>query len=191
MNRLSVGLRQIVEIVKNSSKGAKVLLLDEPTSAISEREVDGLYGAERHLRDQGVAMVYTTHKMEEIRATADRVVVLRDGDLVLDRSMTVTTDDEIVEAMIGRELEDLFPDTATVEGDVVVTVDKLHVVGASAPVSFQVRRGEILGLAGLAGAGRTELLEAIFGTRHSHSGAISVAGRTLSRGSPVSAISAG
>lgn len=191
MNRLSVGLRQIVEIVKNSSKGAKVLLLDEPTSAISEREVDGLYGAERHLRDQGVAMVYTTHKMEEIRATADRVVVLRDGDLVLDRSMTVTTDDEIVEAMIGRELEDLFPDTATVEGDVVVTVDKLHVVGASAPVSFQVRRGEILGLAGLAGAGRTELLEAIFGTRHSHSGTISVAGRTLSRGSPVSAISAG
>jgi len=191
MNRLPVGLRQIVEIVKNSSKGAKVLLLDEPTSAISEREIEGLYGVVRHLRNQGVAMVYTTHKMEEVRATADRVVVLRDGNLILDQSMKVTTDAAIVEAMIGRELEDLFPPRAAAQPEVVLSVEELHVTGTAAPVSLQVRRGEILGLAGLVGAGRTELLEAIFGTRTSDTGTVHVAGRAVRRESPAASISAG
>lgn len=191
MIRLPVGLRQIVEIVKNSSKGAKVLLLDEPTSAISEREIDGLYGVVRQLRDHGVAMVYTTHKMEEVRATADRVVVLRDGKLILDQSMKVTTDDSIVEAMIGRELEDLFPPTIPAQPEVVLSVEGLHVAGTAAPVSLQVRRGEILGLAGLVGAGRTELLETIFGIRKSEAGTVKVAGRTVRRESPAASISAG
>ena len=191
MSRLPVGLRQIVEIVKSTSKGAKVLLLDEPTSAISEREVDGFYGVVRQLRDQGVAMVYTTHKMEEVRATADRVVVLRDGNLILDQSMSVTTDEAIVQAMIGRELEDLFPPTVPAEPEVVLSVEGLQVAGTAAPVSFQVRRGEILGLAGLVGAGRTELLETIFGTRKGGAGTVQVAGRTVRPESPAASISAG
>jgi ribose transport system ATP-binding protein len=114
MGTLPVGLQQIVEIVKNSSRGAKVVLLDEPSSAISEREVAGLYRVVRQLRDSGVAIMFTTHKMAEIRDLADRVVVLRDGGLVLDESMADVSDDDIVTAMIGRELEDLFPPVRTV-----------------------------------------------------------------------------
>ncbi len=193
MGSLPVGLQQIVEIVKNSSRGARVLLLDEPSSAISEREVEGLYRVVRQLRDTGVAMVFTTHKMGEIRALADRVVVLRDGGLVLDAAIGDVTDDAIVTAMIGRELDDLFPALHTVprESEVALRVSDLHVAGASAPISLEVRRGEVLGLAGLVGAGRTELLEAVFGARASSSGTVEVAGRAVRRGQPSAAIAAG
>ena len=170
MGSLPVGLRQIVEIVKAARTGAQVVMLDEPTSAISEREVEGLYGIVRRLRDHGVAMVYTTHKMAEIRAIADRVVVLRDGGLILDRPLTEVTDDDIVTAMIGRELDALFPSRVAPKPDPVLEVRNLQVDGASGPVSFDVSSGEIVGLAGLVGAGRTELLEAIFGARHTSSG---------------------
>ena len=192
MGTLPVGVQQIVEIVKNSSRGAQVLLLDEPSSAISEREVEDLYGVVRQLRDTGVAMVFTTHKMAEIRALADRVVVLRDGGLVLDAPMERTSDDAIVTAMIGRELTDLFPPVRTVprEREVALRVEGLLVEGAAAPVSFAVRRGEVLGLAGLVGAGRTELLEGVFGARPS-SGTVEVGGRPVRRGQPAAAILAG
>jgi ribose transport system ATP-binding protein len=191
MGTLPVGLQQIVEIVKSSSRGARVLLLDEPSSAISEREVEGLYRVVRQLRDQGVAMVFTTHKMAEMRALADRVVVLRDGNLVLDSPMQDVSDDEIVTAMIGRELEDLFPPVRQATGDVALKVSDLHVAGAPLPVSLTVRRGEVLGLAGLVGAGRTELLEGIFGVRHTTAGTVEVAGHRVRRGAPAAAISAG
>ncbi|MDO5711446.1 MAG: sugar ABC transporter ATP-binding protein [Micrococcales bacterium] len=191
MGSLPVGKRQIVEIVKAAQTGARVLLLDEPTSAISEREVEGLYHVVRRLRSQGVAMVYTTHKMEEIRALADRIVVLRDGNLVLDQSMEVTTDEDIVTAMIGRELGNLFPDSSPAGEEVVLAVDGLQVVGAGSPVGFEVRSGEILGLAGLVGAGRSELLEAIFGVRATTAGTVRVAGREVPRNRPKKAISHG
>ena len=109
MGSLPVGLRQIVEIVKAARTGAQVVMLDEPTSAISEREVEGLYAIVQRLRDHGVAMVYTTHKMAEICAIADRVVVLRDGGLILDSPLDQVSDDDIVTSMIGRELDALFP----------------------------------------------------------------------------------
>ena len=110
MGSLPVGLRQIVEIVKAARTGAHVVMLDEPTSAISEREIEGLYAIVRRLREHGVAMVYTTHKMGEIQAIADRVVVLRDGALIMDESVADVSEDDIVTAMIGRELNALFPD---------------------------------------------------------------------------------
>jgi ribose transport system ATP-binding protein len=191
MGSLPVGLQQIVEIVKATRTGAKVLLLDEPSSAISEREVEGLYRVVNRLRDQGVAMIYTTHKMEEIRALADRVVVLRDGDLVLDQAMTETSDEQIVTAMIGRELGTLFPERSTPQAEPVLEVRGLQVVGASAPVDLTVRRGEILGLAGLVGAGRTELIEGIFGVRRTTAGSVSVAGQQVRRQRPVAAIDSG
>jgi len=191
LRSLSVGLRQIVEIVKNSSGGAKVLLLDEPSSAIAEREVERLYAVVNRLRDQGVAMLYTTHKMEEIRALADRVVVLRDGGLVLDEPLGKVTDDDIVEAMIGRELEDLFPIVSAPRSEVALEVRGLHVQGYSAPIDFTVRRGEIVGLAGLVGAGRTELLEAIFGLRKSVAGTVSVGGHNVARNQPAASIARG
>ena len=153
MGSLPVGLRQIIEIVKAARTGAQVVMLDEPTSAISEREVEGLYKVMQQLRDRGVAMVYTTHKMAEIRAIADRVVVLRDGKLITDEMLGDITDDEIVTAMIGRELENLFPSVGSATDEVVLEVENLQVVGASGPVNLTVRRGEIVGLAGLVGAG--------------------------------------
>jgi ribose transport system ATP-binding protein len=166
MGSLPVGLRQIVE-------------------------VEGLYAIVRRLRDHGVAMVYTTHKMAEIRAIADRVVVLRDGGLILDKPLTEVSDDDIVTAMIGRELDALFPSRVQPEPDPVLEVRDLQVDGASEPVSFSVNSGEILGLAGLVGAGRTELLEAIFGARRTTSGEILVRGRRVKHNSPAAAIGEG
>jgi ribose transport system ATP-binding protein len=191
MGSLPVGLRQIVEIVKAARTGARVMMLDEPTSAISDREVEGLYRIVRRLRDQGVAMVYTTHKMAEIRAIADRVVVLRDGGLILDQPIAEVSDDAIVTAMIGRELNTLFPQRPEPRTDTVLEVRDLQVSGADGPVSFSVRAGEIVGLAGLVGAGRTELLEAMFGARRSTAGSVLVHGRPVKRNQPAAAITAG
>jgi ribose transport system ATP-binding protein len=145
----------------------------------------------RRLRDHGVAMVYTTHKMAEIRAIADRVVVLRDGGLILDKPLTDVSDDDIVTAMIGRELDALFPSLVAPKSDPVLEVRDLQVDGASEPVSFSVSSGEIVGLAGLVGAGRTELLEAIFGARHTSSGEIRVRGKSVKRNAPAAAITEG
>lgn len=191
MGSLPVGLRQIVEIVKAARTGAQVVMLDEPTSAISEREVEGLYQIVRQLKEHGVAMVYTTHKMAEIRAIADRVVVLRDGGLILDEGIADVTDDDIVTAMIGRELDALFPDRPEPTTETVLEVRDLQVEGAQGPVSLTVRAGEIVGLAGLVGAGRTELLEAIFGARRSTSGDVRVRGKQVKRNAPAAAITAG
>ncbi len=191
MRALSVGLQQLVEIVKSTSGGARVLLLDEPTSAIAEREVERLYAVVNTLRDRGVAMLYTTHKMEEIRAIADRVVVLRDGGLVMDQPLAGVSDDDIVQAMIGRELADLFPDVRSAGEDVALDVRGLRVHGYAGSVDLKVRRGEILGLAGLVGAGRTELLEAVFGVRQSITGTVTVVGKKLRRNSPAATIAAG
>lgn len=191
MRSLAVGLRQIVEIVKATNTGARVLLLDEPSSAISEHEVERLVGIMHKLRDQGVALLFTTHKMEEVRQLADRVVVLRDGGLVLDEPLMALSDDDIVTAMIGRELEDLFPDLPDASSETVLTVEGLHVHGARGLVDLQVRRGEILGLAGLVGAGRTELIEGIFGIRKTTLGTIRIGDREIKRNSPSAAIDAG
>ncbi|MDO5724354.1 MAG: sugar ABC transporter ATP-binding protein [Flaviflexus sp.] len=189
LRSLSVALRQIVEIIKNSSRGARVLLLDEPTSAISERETEKLYDVVRRLRDQGVAMMYTTHKMAEIRAIADRVVVLRDGHLVDDRLIDEITDEEIVTSMIGRELEALFPPVTEPESEeCVFEAEDMVVDGASGPVSLKVRRGEIVSLSGLVGAGRTEFLEAVFGKRKILAGKMRVGDREFTKTTPVESI---
>jgi len=183
MGSLPVGVRQIVEIVKATNRGARVLLLDEPTSAIAEREVARLVRIVRQLRDQGVAILFTTHKMEEIRAMGDRVVVLRDGRLITDSDLGSITDDEIVTAMIGRELDQLFPELPERAGDdVVLQVRDLVLEPGSAPVDLTVRRGEIVGLAGLVGAGRTELIETVYGLRKPVSGTVEVSGTVLRPG---------
>ena len=191
MRDLSVGVRQIVEIVKATNVGARVILLDEPSSAIAKQEVERLFAVIRTLRDQGVAMLFTTHKMEEILAVADRVVVLRDGGLVLDQPITAVSEDDIVTAMIGRELDELFPDLPAPREESVLTVDEVALQGEGEPVSFDVRAGEIVGLAGLVGAGRTELLEGLFGIRATASGRIVVHGEEVPRNDPVAAIKSG
>jgi ribose transport system ATP-binding protein len=181
MRNLTVALQQIIEIIKNTFAGSRVLLLDEPTSAISTREVERLYRIIDRLRADGVAIVYTTHKMEEIRATADRVIVLRDGNLIVDCPASAITDDGIVTAMIGRDLETLFP-TKRVPAEVSFTaleVRDIRVDGFDSPISLDVRPREIVALAGLVGAGRTELLEAIFGARPRHGGTVLVGGAEI------------
>lgn len=190
MRTLPLGLRQIVEIIKATNTGARAILLDEPSSAIAEREVERLVAVMRKLRDDGVALLFTTHKMEEIRQLADHVVVLRDGGLVLDKPMSEVSDDDIVTAMIGRELEDLFPTLLDHGEQKVLDVIALQVEGAPGAVSFEVRRGEILGLAGLVGAGRTELIEGLFGVRRTTAGQIVVDGTSIRRNDPSAAITA-
>jgi ribose transport system ATP-binding protein len=190
MKEPSVAAGQIVEIVKATSRGASVILLDEPTSALTDHEVGMLYAVVRRLRERGVAMLYTTHKMAEIRELSDRVVVLRDGRLIVDTRTEDITDDEIVTAMIGRELDELFPTVAPAGADTVLTVQRLRLPDAD-PVSLSVRRGEILGLAGLVGAGRTELLSGIFGSGRTVAGSVEVHGRPVARNRPAAAIAAG
>jgi len=188
MNRLSVALTQIVEIAKATTWGATVLFLDEPTSSIPDREVDRLNAVVRKLKDQGVAMLYTTHKMAEIQELADTVVVLRDGQLVLNEALSKTTSDGIVKAMIGRDLEQLFPTLPPPGDEPGVAVRNLTLHRDGPGVDLSVNKGEILGLGGLVGAGRTEIIEAMFGIRHSIDGAVEVAGRPVHRNNPAEAI---
>jgi ribose transport system ATP-binding protein len=191
MGRLSVALTQLVEIAKATTWGAKVLLLDEPTSAIPDREVARLHAVVRKLKEQGVAMVYTTHRMSEIEELADHVVVLRDGQLVLDEPASQTSEQSIVRAMIGRDLDTLFPTVAPPHEEVALEVRDLALERNAPGVTFNVRRGEILGIGGLVGAGRTELLEALFGIRRSARGEVVVAGKPVRRNAPAESIRAG
>ena len=191
MNRLSVSVTQLVEIAKATTWGAKAILLDEPSSAIPDREVDRLYAVVRKLRAQGVAMIYTTHRLAEIQQLADRVVVLRDGRLVMDEALAQAPEHAIVRDMIGRDLDSLFPDKVEPRHEIGLTVRDLQVERGGPTVSLEVRRGEILGLGGLVGAGRTEIAEGIFGIRESHAGDILVGDNPVRRNSPSAAIRAG
>jgi ribose transport system ATP-binding protein len=188
MESLPVGVRQIVEIIKATERGARILLLDEPTSAIAEREVAMLIRVVLSLRDTGVAILFTTHKMEEIRAMADRVVVLRDGALVADAPLSAISDDEIITAMIGRSLDALFPDLPPAGDEIILQIDGLVVTEGSPPIHLTVRRGEIVGLAGLVGAGRTEFIECVYGIRKPIAGTVTISGHRLKAGSPRSSI---
>lgn len=191
MGRLSVALVQIVEIAKATTWGARVLLLDEPTSAIPDHEVERLYSVIRHLREQGVAMVYTTHRMAEIQELADSVIVLRDGGIVLESDIADADEATIVRAMVGHDMDALFPEQARSSGPIRLEVKGLQVDRACEGISFDVRQGEILGIGGLVGAGRTEMLEALFGVRRSHGGTILLDGEPVKRNHVSSAIKAG
>ncbi|PKQ37876.1 MAG: sugar ABC transporter ATP-binding protein [Actinobacteria bacterium HGW-Actinobacteria-1] len=191
MSRLSVALTQIVEIAKATTWGARVLLLDEPTSAIPDHEVGRLYDVIRQLREQGVAMIYTTHRMAEIQEVADSVIVLRDGKLVFESGIEGASESTIVKAMVGRDMDALFPDQAMSTGPVRLQVQELQ-IGKTCPcVSFEVKQGEILGIGGLVGAGRTEIMEAMFGVRRSSSGTILLDGQPVRRNHADSAIRSG
>ncbi|MFV0426721.1 MAG: sugar ABC transporter ATP-binding protein [Beutenbergiaceae bacterium] len=191
MRSLSVAITQIIEIVKATTSGAQVLLLDEPTSSIPEAETGRLYEIVHRLRDRGVAMVYTTHRMQEIEAVADRVVVLRDGSLVLDEAQRNLSADQIVTAMIGRELENLFPPITTPSEQVVLRVTELERKPGAPRVNLEVRSGEIVGIGGLVGAGRSALLNAIFGAKKSADGEVEINSWPLHRHSVNDSIRAG
>ena len=200
VKHLTVGRQQMVEIAKALSKRASILVLDEPTSALTDREVAELFSIIRKLKQDGVCMCYISHKMEEIKEVADRVVVLRDGQTIGDvTAITDITLDQIIARMVGRDIKDMFPPRGRQRGEKILEVRNLDVDHPDLPgekrvrnASFSAYRGEILGIAGLMGAGRTELVSAIFGACPGAThGDVLVAGKKIEIRSPADAIDHG
>ncbi|MFP6765502.1 MAG: sugar ABC transporter ATP-binding protein, partial [Planctomycetaceae bacterium] len=195
---LTVAEQQVVEIAKALATDARIIVMDEPTAALSPKEVDGLFAMIRDLRSQGIGIIYVSHRLVEIFEIADRVTVLRDGGLVGTERIADLTRESMIEMMVGRRLENEFPSrSAQAEfesGDTVnsgLTVKNLCRAGAVQNVSLHVRRGEIVALTGLIGAGRTETARMIFGADRRDSGEVSLDGRPLLINRPRDAIAAG
>jgi rhamnose transport system ATP-binding protein len=192
VDRLSIAERQLVEIVKGISASPRVLILDEPTSSLTIRETRELFSiVKRLVATKDTAIVYISHKLHEIFVIADRVSVLRDGRKVLSAPIADWTEAKLVRAMVGRDLSALFPHSSAVPGAVRLEVIKLARRGTFGPLSFSIRAGEIVGLYGIVGAGRSELGEAIFGLSPADSGTIHVDGRAVSVRSPAKALAFG
>lgn len=179
MRDLSVAQCQLIEIVKAISVGAKVIIMDEPTSAITDREVDTLFEQIARLRQQGVAMIYISHKMDEIFRICDRITVLRDGQFIGCDEARNLDQQTLIRMMVGRDITDVFPKADAEIGEVILEAKDIQLGRKVRDVSFQLRRGEVLGIAGLVGAGRSELVETIFGIRHKTGGQIFKNGREL------------
>ncbi|KAA0969405.1 sugar ABC transporter ATP-binding protein [Aureimonas fodinaquatilis] len=189
---LSLAQSQMVEIAKALSLNARVLIMDEPTSSLTEAETHVLFKIIRDLKKSGVGIIYISHRLDEMAQIVDRVTVLRDGTYVSTRDFADTTVDDIVAQMVGRSLDEKFPDRQSVPGsDVIFRVSDLNRRNRFNDISFEIRRGEILGFAGLMGAGRTEVARAIFGADPFDSGTIELAGQQLKINSPRDAIANG
>jgi D-xylose transport system ATP-binding protein len=196
---LGIGQQQLVEIAKALSQDAKILVLDEPTAALTESEVETLFTILRKLKERGVGMIYISHKLDEVFAMSDRITVLRDGRTVGTESALALTKDKVIARMVGREVGDIFPQTSHEFGEKAMEVRNLTAYDLDIPnkklvdnVSFSVKKGEVLGIAGLMGAGRSELLMAIFGAWQGKSaGEIYVEGERVSIDSPSEAIKNG
>jgi ribose transport system ATP-binding protein len=201
LGSLRVGEQQLVEIAKALSLDARILVMDEPTSALADAEVDQLFAVIRDLRARDVGVLYVSHRLEELPAIADRATVLRDGRLAGTVEMGATSRQELIRMMVGQPLGDLFPDAAAQAGDELLVLERLTVTprrprpGRSEPrgVSLRVRRGEVVGLAGLMGSGRTELLETLYGAGSpgQRSGRVLLEGREVEIASPRQALAAG
>ncbi len=188
---LSIADQQIIEIAKAISLDARVLVMDEPTAALSGVEVERLFTVARSLRDEGRALVFISHRFDEVFELCDTVTVMRDGEYISTLPIAETTVDEIVSLMVGREVADLFPKVATTIGAPVLEVRDLNRAGVFHDVSFDVRAGEIVGLAGLVGAGRSEIARAVFGVDRYDSGSVRVNGVEVAPHQPRAAIAAG
>ena len=191
MRTLSVAETQIVEIAKAISYDSRLIIMDEPTSAITEREVEHLHLMIRSLRASGAAIIYITHKLDEVFRISDHVTVFRDGRHVASLPAAELDRQKLIALMVGRELTHMFPKENAQIGDVLMAVRGLTRTGRVHEVSFDIRSGEILGLAGLMGAGRTEVIEGIFGVTKIDAGEISIKGKRVTIKSPADAIAAG
>jgi rhamnose transport system ATP-binding protein len=188
---LSIADQQIIEIAKAISLDAKLLIMDEPTAALSGSEVDRLFTVARGLRDEGRALVFISHRFDEVFELCDTITVMRDGDYISTDPISDVTVDQIVARMVGREVADLFPKTVAELGDVVLEVEGLSSKGTFDDVSFQVRAGEIVGLAGLVGAGRSEIARAVFGVDRYDRGTVLLGGQPVPPHNPRAAVAAG
>lgn len=188
---LSIADQQIVEITKALSREARVLIMDEPTAALSGNEVARLFTVARTLREQGCALLFISHRLEEIFDLCQRVTILRDGRLIGTENLEDLRPDDLVQRMVGREMDTLYPKQNTETGVVVLAVSRLTREGVFTDVSFEVRAGEIVALAGLVGAGRSEVARAVFGVDRYDAGTVRVGNLELPGGSPTAAMSAG
>lgn len=181
MRKMSVSQRQMCEIAKAISYDAKIIVLDEPTSSLTVKEVDKLFDMMRTLKEQGIALVYISHKMDEIFTICDEISVLRDGNLVMTKRAEETDMNELIAAMVGRSLDNRFPPVDNTPGEPILSVQ--HLSTKFEPhlqdITFDVKKGEIFGLYGLVGAGRTELLETIFGVRTRAAGRVYLDGKLM------------
>ena len=193
LGSLSIAQMQMVEIAKAVSANCKVLILDEPTSSLTANEVESLFRIMRELKEQGVALVYISHKMDEIKVIADEVTIMRDGQYIGTWEAKELTTDMIITKMVGRELSNLYPPRSNTPGEVVFEVKDFTSINPKSfrHVNFNVRKGEILGVAGLVGAQRTELMEGLFGLRCHTSGTITYKGKELTINQPQDAIKNG
>ncbi|MFW9269699.1 L-arabinose ABC transporter ATP-binding protein AraG [Pseudomonas sp. D2-30] len=192
VGRLSLGQRQLVEIAKALSRGAHVIAFDEPTSSLSAREIDRLMTIIARLRDEGKVVLYVSHRMEEVFRICDAVTVFKDGRYVRTfENMSELTHDQLVTCMVGRDIQDIYDYRPRERGDVALQVKGLLGPGLREPVSFHVHKGEILGLFGLVGAGRTELLRLLSGLERQSEGSLVLHGKELKLRSPRDAIAAG
>lgn len=179
VGKMSIGMRQMVEIAKAISFNAKVIIFDEPTSALSEKEVEAFYRIVEELKRQQVALVFISHKLEEVFRVSERISVLRDGNLVSSQLKDQTTPQQVIAEMVGRQLDDLYPKRNTQVGEEVFRVHGLTQKEKFQDISFSIKKGEILGFAGLVGSGRTEVARAIVGADPVEKGTILLHGRTI------------
>jgi ribose transport system ATP-binding protein len=192
LNRLPISKQQMVEIAKSLSFESEVLIMDEPTSALTESEIDELFNVIHTLRDRGVAIIYISHRLEELKHIVDRISIFRDGHHVSTDQYNAISIEEIVSRMVGRKLENKFPPKRNIPtGEKILEVRNIIRKGILHGISFDLYKNEILGIAGLMGAGRSELARAIFGADHIDSGEVIMNGRRLSLASPSDSIQAG
>lgn len=191
VEELSVGQQQMIEIAKALSTNANILVLDEPTAALTDREIASLFTMIESLKQKGVGMIYISHRMEEIFQISDRITVLRDGKYIGTRTTSETNMDELVRMMVGRDIKDRFPSIDKTIGQERIRIENLSTKTKLKDISFSVKSGEIVGIAGLMGAGRTELAKAIFGADPRSSGSIYVDGIKKEIAKPSDAIHAG
>jgi ribose transport system ATP-binding protein len=191
VRRLPVSLQQVVEVAKALSTETKVLVLDEPTAVLPPKDADRLLQLVRTLAGRGVSIIYISHRLEEVFAIADRVTVLKDGQTVATRNISEVTPSDLIDLMIGRPITQLFPKSNRIPGVEVLRVEDLHRGPSVQGVSFTLRAGEILGIAGLVGSGRTETVRALFGADRLTSGTIYLQGKRINIRSPKDAVKAG
>ncbi len=187
MVELTVAKMQMVEIAKAISYDAKLVIMDEPTSALTSKEIEQLFKIMRKLKSQGTALIYISHRLDEIFEITDRITVFRDGGYIGTEETKNIDTQQLIKMMVGREIGEMFPKVSCPIGDIKMEVDNLSDSGRFRNVTFNLRKGEILGLAGLVGAGRTELIETIFGIRRKTSGQIKIDGKVVEIKSPIHA----
>ncbi|MFN8376583.1 MAG: sugar ABC transporter ATP-binding protein [Anaerolineae bacterium] len=188
---MSIGKRQRVEIAKALSQNARILIMDEPTAALTEADVQRLFSIVRLLRERGVSIIYISHRLEEVFMLADRVTVLRDGQYVGTKPVKETNERELISMMVGRTIDNLYPKVPATVGNTVLKVDNLWRKPMTRGVSLELRAGEIVGLAGLVGSGRTELAHVLFGVTPAQSGTITLEGKPVHINNPGHAMKLG